>query len=259
MKRSKASQTNVRFLAGLQLVCLRDADENRSLARRVRALGAHCLHIPVRRIVVRESVRTRLALQRALRAPICVFSSPNAVRAAQRTQPLRQYPGVAVAVGAGTARALRRLGVRQVVYPDQRQTSEGLLDLPVWQEAQGMVGLVSAPGGRDLIEPALGARGLSVQRADVYRREPVPPKPAALARLRRLSRAFVVITSAEAWDSLAAAIGPIPAGWTALVSSARLQRLAHSAGFSVVLCAAGPGVDALLDRLLDHAKAERFR
>lgn len=259
MKRSKASQTNVRFLAGLQLVCLRDAEENRRLARRLRALGAHCHHLPVRRIVACESAGTARALGAALRAPICVFSSPNAVQAAQRSQPLQRYPGVAVAVGAGTAGALRRIGVRQVVYPDRQQTSEGLLGLPLWQQARGAVGLVSAPGGRDLIEPALRARGLRVRRADVYHREPVAPRPAALARLRRLARAIVVISSAEAWDTVATALGRPPPGWMAVVSSARLEQIARSAGFGEVLRAAGPGADALIDCLLDHAKAERFR
>jgi uroporphyrinogen-III synthase len=164
-----------------------------------------------------------------------------------------------VAVGAGTARALHRNGVRQVVFPDRDQTSEGLLGLPLWQQTRGTVGLVSAPGGRDLIEPALRARGLQVRRADVYRREPLPARPATLARLRRLTRVIVVITSAEALDSVVAALGRPPPGWKAVVSSARLQQIACAAGFAGVLRAAGPGGDALIECLRDHAKAERFR
>ncbi|MFX9532994.1 uroporphyrinogen-III synthase, partial [Acinetobacter baumannii] len=77
-----------------------------------------------------------------------------------------------------------RAGLEPVAVPE-RMDSEGLLALPELRDVRGIaVGLVTAPGGRDAIAPALRARGAQVRRADVYRRLPLPPSPRTLARLR---------------------------------------------------------------------------
>jgi len=117
---------------------------------------------------------------------------------AQRLQPLvdartRQ----AFAVGAGTAAALRRAGIADVSTP-ARMDSEGLLALPGLQELDGTtLGLVTAPGGRGEITPALQQRGARVLRADVYERVAIAPSPRALAALRALD--------APAWLALSSA------------------------------------------------------
>src|SRR5688572_24109224 len=84
----------------------------------------------------------------------------EAVRAAQALEPIRRRSGQSVcAVGAGTAAALRRAGIADVQSP-ARMDSEGLLALPALQDVRGRdVGLVTAPGGRGEITPALRARG----------------------------------------------------------------------------------------------------
>src|SRR5690606_40948301 len=135
----------------------------------------------------------------ALDADVLLFTSPAAARAAAALRRLRPRPSQAwLAVGAGTARALRRAGVAGVVAP-RRMDSEGVLALPELASVRGRrVALVTAPGGRGLSAPTLAARGGQVLRADVSERVPAAPAPQALARLRGLrAPLFLALGSGE--------------------------------------------------------------
>src|SRR5690606_29004115 len=119
--------------------------------RRGRAGRPHPGAVPVAdRAAWRRGARG--SLRQALAAPRVVFTSPAAVAAAASLQPLRPRATQAwVAVGAGTAQALRRAGAGDIRSP-RRMDSEGLLALPQLREVQGLdVGLVTAPGGRGVI------------------------------------------------------------------------------------------------------------
>ena len=157
----------------------------RAAARR----GGGIIALSPWRLQALDDEDARAGLQSALAAPRVLFTSPMAVRAAAMLQPLR--PGKDqqwFAVGAGTAAALRRAGAGTVAAP-RRMDSEGLLALPGLQRLDALeVGLVTAPGGRGTLEPALRARGADVRRANVYQRIPLAPSAHALAALRTLSR-----------------------------------------------------------------------
>ena len=144
------------------------------------------------------------------------------------------------AIGAGTARALARRGVRDVLWPRQRQDSEGLLALPELARLRGhSVALIDAPGGRDLLPGTLQSRGARVQRVHVYQR--------TAARLDRRHRAAVAaaaaplvvqLSSLEALASLRAQL-PEPlfarlAAGEAVVSSERVASAARAAGWRSV-------------------------
>lgn len=77
-----------------------------------------------------------------------------------------------LAVGARTAAVLGQAG-HAAANPGQ-PTSEGLLALPALQQP-GRVLVVAGQGGRQLLEPAVTARGGLVQRFECYRRRPRPP------------------------------------------------------------------------------------
>ena len=179
---------------------------------------------------------TRAALRAALAAPRVVFTSPAAARAVLALQPLVAHPGQRwFAVGAGTAAALRRAGIGDVEAPG-RMDSEGLLALPGLQRIDGPVGLVTAPGGRGTLAPALRARGGEVLRADVYLREPLAPSPRAIASLRACTGPTVLaVSSAEALQQL---LATLPADLVArlrarplVAASDRLVEVAEAAGF----------------------------
>jgi uroporphyrinogen-III synthase len=122
--------------------------------------------------------------------------------------------------------------------------SEGLLALPALRALRGRdVGLVTAPGGRGTITPALVRRGARVLRADVYARAPVAPSPRAVASLRALpTRPWLALSSGEA---LSLVLASLPADVAArlrqarvVAASARLQALARAEGMDDVVVAA---------------------
>jgi len=77
-----------------------------------------------------------------------------------------------LAVGPATAEALKVQGV-QNISRSKGITSEALLALPELQQATNStanIAIITAPGGRDLIEKTLQSRGCKVQKITVYKR-----------------------------------------------------------------------------------------
>ena len=240
------------------MISLRPRGQHAPLRRAAARHGAGLIALSPWALQDRGDEAVRLALQRALAAPLVLFTSPAAVRAADRLQPLRasgRREGGWLAVGSGTAAALRRAGIGEVASP-QRMDSEGLLALPQLQAIGGSrVGLVTAPGGRGVLAAALQARGAEVIRADVYERVPVTLAPRALATLRGLRQpAVLALSSGEALQRvlLAAPAGVVEALRASLVvaASERLAALARDRGFARVALAASARPGDLLDAAL---------
>ncbi|HVJ38659.1 MAG TPA: uroporphyrinogen-III synthase, partial [Stenotrophomonas sp.] len=162
------------------LISLRPSGQHDTMRRAAARSGLRLLAVSPWRLQARDDPDTRRALAAALAAPVRVFTSPMAVRSAAALATLadgaQRRPWLAV--GEGTAGALRRAGVRSVQTPS-RMDSEGLLGLPVLAAAEH-VGLVTAPGGRGLLAAALAERGVAVTRADVYQRVPQRLPPSVL-------------------------------------------------------------------------------
>jgi uroporphyrinogen-III synthase len=246
-------------LAGVGVVITRPAATARPLARQVLALGGSPVLVPglsLRGVADAEAARG--ALVQALGDELVVFTSPAAVRFAARLMPLATRATV-VAVGQGTAMALRRLGI-VVEAPARRQDSEGLLELEALAAIEGRhVALIGAAGGRGLLRDELTARGAHLREVHVYRR--VPPRldrRHVEALLDLPGRAVVLLSSAEALANLHRSL-PAPV-WerlrrtVAVVSSERLRDIALAAGFADVAVAAS----AMPGDLLDAATARFF-
>jgi len=232
------------------VVSLRPAGQHAGLRKAAARHGMALLAVSPWQLRDRDDATTRQALATALAAPVVVFTSPAAVRAATRLTRLRRPPQARwLAVGEGSARALRRAGVVGVEQP-ARMDSEGLLAMPALAAAT-QVGLVTAPGGRGMLAPALEARGSQVLRANVYERVPRALPAALLARLRALpGPAVLAVSSAEALERV---LPQLPAEvcsqwqrWPVVVASARLAGLARANGFQQVWQAAGPRPAQLL-------------
>jgi uroporphyrinogen-III synthase len=228
------------------VISLRPRGEHAALRRAAARHGGGLIALSPWRLRLRDDAAARTALRSALAASRIVFTSPAAVRAARALQAFRPRRGQAwCAVGAGTAAMLRRAGVGDVHAP-ARMDSEGLLSLPALQDIAGHdVGLVTAPGGRGEITPALLARGARVLRADVYLREPVPLSAQALQRLGDADAPLVLALSSG--EALQRVLGALPAGLAAklrgacvVAASERLHALARGHGFGEVVVARGP-------------------
>lgn len=227
-------------LAGCYVISLRPVGDHAALRRAAAAHGARVLALSPWKLLPCDDDITRRQLRAALECERVLFTSPAAVRAAQALQPLATRPGQAwFAVGAGTAAALRRAGVGDVIAPRQ-MGSEALLALAELHDVRGSrIGLVTAPGGRELIGPALERRGARVIRADVYRRAPVALSPRSIDLLCTLQTpAWLALSSGDALQQAMAAL-PLPALRSLLqtrvaAASERLAALARECGFGDV-------------------------
>jgi len=225
-------------LAKWYVISLRPRGQHDALRRAAAARQARVIALSPQRIELRDDRTTRARLRAALNAPVVVFTSPNAVRAASALRPLkRRRAQQFFAIGEGTARALRRAGIDEVHAP-ARMDSEGLLALPDFAALRGGdAGLVTAPGGRDRIAAGLRAQGLRVLRADVYARVPLPLPARALATLRAKPRYLLLALSSgealqQAWAATPDDVRAVLVQARVLAASERLAALARAHGFS---------------------------
>jgi uroporphyrinogen-III synthase len=234
------------------VISLRAAEQNGALRKHARKHGFRLLALPGLQLVALDATDP---LRAALDCAQCVFSSPAAVRCAQRLLPLRSYRGQAYAVGAGTAAALRRAGVADVVAPARQMRSEGLLDLPGLRAPAPAVGLVTAPGGRGLIESTLAARGAQLVVVHVYRREPARLSARARAALHaQPAPAAVLVSSLEAVDNVLAQLDAVESAVVRaalpVAASARIGAALRERGFREAAIAASARPAALVAALV---------
>lgn len=242
-------------LAGLRIVITRPRDQAQGLVQRIAALGGTPLVFPLLEIgPAPDPAALRDFARRVGHYQLLIFISPNAVRYGM--QALRSIPdGVRVAaVGQGSARALRALGVASVLAPCDRFDSEALLALPALQQVSGWrIAILRGDGGRELLGDTLKARGAEVDYVTCYRRS-----PAALdiEGLRAAGPDAITLTSSEALAHLDAALGasaaPFKAAVPLLVPHPRIAAAACALGWQHVLPTAG-GDDGLCAGLVAWA------
>lgn len=246
-------------LHGWTVLSLRPRGQHAGLRAACARMGAGMLALSPLAIQAWSDAATRRALADAGACDIVVFTSPNAVRAAQALRDLApQRPQAVLAVGEGTRRALQRAGID--ASSPARMDSEGVLAMPLLQAVAGRrIGLVSGAGGRDLLAPALLARGADVLRADVYARAPVAIAAsrwdAVAGAIEGGGKALLALSSGEA---LRMALAQCPAALAGRLrqvavsaASTRLADVARQAGFARVAVAASARPAALLRAAAD--------
>ena len=246
-------------LAGWTVVSLRPRGQHAGLRAAAARVGAGVLALSPLEIEPRSDAASRQALREALDADLVLFTSPNAVRAAATLRRLGNARGRPVlAVGDGTRRALQRLGVD--AQSPTRMDSEGLLAMPALRDIDGRtIGLVTAPGGRNRLAPALRACGAEVRRADVYERTPVT---IAAARWQALATVLAtpehVVLALSSGEALEAMLGQRPVKLqqplqriAVTAASERLSQAARAAGFRHITIAADARPASLLRAAAD--------
>ena len=164
-------------------------------------------------------------------------------------------PGLQIAtVGQGSAKALRDLGIDQIIAPTERFDSEGLLALPELQNIAGWkIIIFRGDGGRELLGDTLKTRGATVEYAACYQRS--KPQQNADILLDAAPDA-ITVTSSEAvthlWQMLdgkgQAALRDTPL----FAPHARIAELARQQGWQQVLLT-DTGDDGLLSALVAWA------
>jgi uroporphyrinogen-III synthase len=261
MPRAKSATSTP--LSGWVVISLRPSPAQASLRRAARKLGASVFALPT---LVLQALDARDTLRDALRTNLVIVTSPAAARHAHTQQYLRQKRGQSwLAVGAGTANVLRRIGLTNVHTPPQGNDSSALLAHPLLASIDHQtIGVLTAPGGRDLIVPGLCARGAEPVRADVYSRSPATIAPRRWRQLMLVPKtAAVFVSSEEALDSLWRGAGDDERarllGWPCIASSTRLQARAKTLGWAAPVLAASALPGDLLAALAAHVAAGRFR
>ena len=200
-----------RPLFGRTVVVTRAREQASELRSRLAALGATVLELPAIRVVPIDFALPDLAAFAWI-----VFTSANGVDAffdrgltpadldARALAPAR----LAV-IGPGTAAALARRGLRADLAPS-RFVAESLLE--AFPAGPGRVLLARAETARDVLPDGLAALGYDVEVLAVYRTEPAPADPEALARLRShpASVDAITFTSSSTVDNFCDAVGRLP-------------------------------------------------
>jgi uroporphyrinogen-III synthase len=221
------------------------------LARRVRALGGIPLVLPGLSLrAAPDSQKACAAWLKAQHDDVLIFTSPAAVRYALALAPCQTH-AVVIGVGRGTAHALHRRGI-EAQAPVSQQNSEGVLQLPCMQTLRGLrVALITAPGGRGLLQEHILARGGLLREVHVYGRgAPRLNRRHIEAVLQLPADACVLLSSGEAIQHLVAQL-PIEAqqrlrNASILVSSARIAEQAQAMGFKHLHIAASATQNDLL-------------
>lgn len=246
-------------LAGVCVLVTRPEHQADTLCRLIRAEGGDAEPLPTIAIEGLEDTPARIAsLGRLTDFHAAVFVSANAVAQAIPHLGLIEGAGAEsmIAVGPGTARALRAHGVAGVRLPDDGADSEAILRLPELVSPEGKrVVIFAGEGGRSHLPDTLRSRGAEVTVVEIYRRA-VPqavPEP-ALRRILEGRVHAITGTSSEGLRNLYRDMLPPEAAARLrsvlhVVSHPRIAQTARDCGATDVLLAEA-GDDAILDSLV---------
>ncbi|MBI5428860.1 MAG: uroporphyrinogen-III synthase [Nitrosomonadales bacterium] len=160
-------------------------------------------------------------------------------------------------VGQGSAKALRELGITDIIAPTERFDSEGLLALPELQDVAGWkVMIFRGDGGRELLGDTLKARGATVEYAACYQRS--KPQQDASMLLSEKPDA-ITVTSSEAlaylWQMLDDKARAALRDTALFVPHPRIAELAKQQGWQRVRLT-DSGDDGLLSALQEWAEQQ---
>jgi len=254
-----AAPPEAKPLAGLGILVTRPAHQAEHLAELIRAAGGTPILFPVLEIVDLPDLRPLHALiDRLEQFDLAIFISPNAVaKAMNLIRARRALPSTLriAAVGKGSRKALAQFGVEDVLLPDHRFDSEGLLALPALQRMAGKhVVIFRGDGGRELLGDELRRRGAQVEYAECYRREKPRADNAQLLHLwARNELHAITVTSTESLHNLFDLVGKLGQQWMKttplFVPHARIAEAARGMGLNRVTVTP-PGDEGLLAGLI---------
>jgi uroporphyrinogen III methyltransferase/synthase len=193
-----------RPLANRRFLVTRPQGQSENLATLLRDAGAEPLLAPMITIGdANDPAPFEAALGRLADFDLAVFISPTALD--QIGARVANWPAelpVAV-IGPTSKERAEQLGMAEVIVPDARYDSEGLLEHPALQQMVGKrVLLFRGNGGRELLAETLAARGATIEVVEAYRRLPPDMSCDELAAMIGEGCDGVIITSSEAVQNL---------------------------------------------------------
>jgi uroporphyrinogen-III synthase len=206
---ANGNPVSTRSLRGRMVVITRPAGTATRMAKQVRALGGEPLLLPGLACAADDEAAARRDLRAALADDVLIFTSPAAVRSPLRLAPLRTAATV-LAVGQGTARALRRHGIEAARHL-RGKTATGARRIRCFaSDVRGRrIALIGAPGGRGMLREQLARAWCQLRELHVYQRAaPRLDRRHVDALLRLPPSALVLLSSAEALQNLCRILPP---------------------------------------------------
>lgn len=201
-------------LAGIGVLIPRPRGQAGALAARIEALGGTPIIFPALEIAPpADPAAFDRRVARLLDYDLIAFVSPTAVERAvplfDARQPGWRHGRRLAAVGQGTRRALRDLGMTDVLAPEGESGAAALLNLAeLSAEPPRRALIVRGEGGREELALGLVSRGSEVDYAECYRRVPAEADPAPLLERWRLGEVgAVIVTSVAILDALLDRLG----------------------------------------------------
>lgn len=253
-------------LEGLGILVTRPAQLNSGLASRIAEAGGKALLFPTLEIAeIADKAPLYAIIDRLERFDLAVFISPNAVeKGMELIRARRGLPSALkiAAVGQGSAAALAREGVADVLVSALGNDSEALLALPELQDMAGRrVAIFRGVGGRETLAEELQRRGAEVTYLECYRRRKPDTDPAAILALGAAGGiAAITVTSAESARNLREMLGEAAWPWLKRTPLFALhQRIAAAAGELgwEEIHVTGPGDEGLVQGLIEWRKREK--
>ena len=153
-----------------RVVLTRQAKDSNALASLLREQGVETLQFPLMAIEpLPVDSPERLPAEHGL--TVLVFTSSNAVQYGLNAirDLVTEDACTVIAIGKRTLEALQSESIDAIA--PEREDSEGILELPIFQDAMiDRVIVVKGEGGRDLLQRALIGRGVTVIDLNCYRR-----------------------------------------------------------------------------------------
>lgn len=249
-------------LTGLNILVTRPVYQSAFLAESIHALGGNAIVFPVLEIAdVADPAPLLELISRLDQFDWAVFVSPNAVNKALDLLTARRAIPASLriaAVGKGSAAALKRYGIDNVLVPEENFDSEALLEQRELQDMAGKhVVIFRGNGGRQLLGDTLRQRGATVEYAECYiRKKPEIDTAPLLAAWSQGQLHAVIITSSEGLHNLFDIIGEL--GQQLLKKTPvftiheRIAQAAKELGVEKVIRASAAGDAGLLESIQEY-------
>jgi uroporphyrinogen-III synthase len=248
-----------RPLAGIAVLVTRPKSAAAGLVERVRELGGHAIWQPGIELLPSSDDEPSLALLEQLDGnELIIFTSANAVRFALQRHGAETYAGSSglIAVGQRTADALADHGLDTVSVPTSGADSESILQLPILAEVTGRHILIAcAPGGRELLQEHLSARGARVDPVFLYHRKPAIAEPQALEQIRSARGQLVTtVTSQAILKNITDLIRSELLSQPLCVISDRVADYARHMGYQKIHVVSAPGDTSMIEAVLKASR-----
>ncbi|WP_051687238.1 uroporphyrinogen-III synthase [Microbulbifer sp. HZ11] len=266
-------QPDTHELAGKRILITRPAQQSASWQQLLEAQGARVDSIPLLQIAPVQDPAAKQGIKNLImdfdQFDHAIFVSQNAVQQAfdwlddywpQLPQGPRYY-----AVGAATARAIRRRGAVPEACAGDTMDSEALLSLASLQNPQGeRVIIFRGQGGRPLMGDTLAQRGARLDYCELYQRLLPPQAEQQLRDYRHIPDA-ITLHSGETLENFHRALSALDAekrhalmAQPVILPSLRVANHARTLGFTGASAATNAGDSAMLTALRGALSAHDY-